>query len=121
MFADVLRSTLTKDQVEEELLALIKRHCPKEKCPLAGSSIHTDKDVLKRCMPRVNDYLSYRIIDVSSFQAIIRRWTPWIEPRIKRQLATSGQETVNHRAMDDIKWSIAFMREFRPFLPKSSS
>ncbi len=118
LFADVLKSKLTKDEVEEELLALIKRYCPKGKCPLAGSSIHTDKDVLKRCMPKVNDYLTYRIIDVSSFQAIMRRWAPWMETKIKKQLAANDQETVNHRAMDDIKWSMAFMKQFRGILTK---
>jgi oligoribonuclease len=118
LFADVLKSKLTREEVEEQLLALITRHCPKGKCPLAGSSIHTDKDVLKRCMPSVNDYLHYRIIDVSSFQAIMRRWVPSMETKIKKNLATSGQETVNHRAMDDILWSISFMQEFRLVLTK---
>lgn len=118
LFAECLKSKFTNDQVEEQLLALIKRHCPKDKCPLAGSSIHTDKDVLKKCMPKVNEYLSYRIIDVSSFQAIMKRWAPWIEAKIKNQVAKSGQGTVNHRAMDDIIWSMSYLREFRRFLPK---
>ncbi len=118
LFADVLKSKLKKEQVEDELLALITRHCPKGKCPLAGSSIHTDKDVLKRCMPRVNDHLSYRIIDVSSFSAIMRRWAPWMETKIKRKLAEDDQEIVNHRAMDDIKWSMAFMKQFQRILLK---
>jgi oligoribonuclease len=118
LLADVLKSKLTKEQVEDELLALIKRHCPPKTCPLAGSSIHIDKHVLQLRMPRVHDYLHYRIIDVSSFQGIMRRWAPWVEADIKKRLAKKGQETVNHRAMDDIEWSIAFMREFRPILAR---
>jgi oligoribonuclease len=118
LFADVLKSTFTNDEVEEQLLDLLKRHCQEGKCSLAGSSIHIDKEVLKLRMPKVHAYLHYRIIDVSSFQAIIRRWAPWIEQDIKKRLATKGQETVNHRAMDDIEWSISFMREFRPVLTK---
>lgn len=109
---------MTKEEVEHELLNLLKRHCPEKMCPLAGSSIHTDKEVLKRCMPEVHNYLHYRIIDVSSFQAIMRRWTPWIESKIKKQLATNGQQIVKHRAMDDIEWSIAFMTMLRPHLEK---
>jgi oligoribonuclease len=118
LFADVLKSKLTKDEVEEDLLALLKHYCPEKKCPLAGSSIHIDKEVLKLRMPTVHAYLHYRIIDVSSFQGIMKRRTPWIERDIKKRLAKKGQETVNHRAMDDIEWSISFMREFRPILTK---
>ncbi|CAF1593294.1 unnamed protein product [Rotaria sp. Silwood1] len=119
LFADVLKSKLTREQVEEELLDKLQRHCPAKMCPLAGSSIHIDKQVLKLQMPKVHDYLHYRIIDVSSFQAVMRRWAPWIEMKIKKNLAKHGQETVNHRAMDDIEWSISFMKEFRAFLTKS--
>ncbi|CAF1645437.1 unnamed protein product [Rotaria magnacalcarata] len=118
LFADVLQSKLKKEEVEDELLRMIKRHCPEKMCPLAGSSIHIDKSVLKLQMPKVHDYLHYRIIDVSSFQAVMRRWAPWIEIKIKRNLARHGQDVVNHRAMDDIVWSISFMKEFRLFLIK---
>ncbi len=116
LFADALKSKLTKDQVENELLTVIKRHCPPKVCSLGGSSIHIDKEVLKKCMPKVHDYLHYRIIDVTSFQLIMKRWVPEIEMKIKRDLARTGQETVNHRAMDDIKWSISFMKQLRKVL-----
>jgi oligoribonuclease len=87
-------------------------------CSLGGSSIHIDRQVLKKCMPKVHDYLHYRIIDVTSFQLIMQRWVPETERKIKRDLARSGQETVNHRAMDDIKWSISFMKQLKHVLRK---
>ncbi|UJR14362.1 hypothetical protein I4U23_001358 [Adineta vaga] len=118
LFADCLKSRLTKDQVENELLTLIQRHCPPKMCSLAGSSIHIDKRVLELQMPKVHDYLHYRIIDVSSFQAIMKRWAPWLERKIKDQVVRNGSDTVNHRAMDDIIWSISYMREMRPLLNK---
>jgi len=95
---------------------LLKQYCPRKQCSLAGSSIHIDKEVLKLRMAKVHDYLHYRIIDVSSFQAIMRRWAPEIEKEIKKQQSPNGPEDVKHRAMDDIKWSISFMKLFRPFL-----
>ncbi|UJR14349.1 hypothetical protein I4U23_001345 [Adineta vaga] len=118
LFADCLKSRLTKDQVENELLTLIQRHCPPKMCSLAGSSIHIDKRVLELQMPKVHDYLHYRIIDVSSFQAIMKRWAPWLERKIKDQVVRNGSDTVNHRAMDDIIWSISYMREMRSCLNK---
>lgn len=116
LFADSIRSRLTKEEVEQELLDLLKQYCVEKQCPLAGSSIHIDKDVLRRCMPRVHDFMHYRIIDVSSFQAIMKRWAPRMESKMKRHLANNGQETVNHRAMDDIEWSISLMSQFKPLL-----
>ena len=115
LFADVIKSKLTKDEVEEQLLALLKRHCPPETCPLAGNSIHTDKTVLHKCMPRANKYLHYRIIDVTSFQLIMSRWVPDLERKIKKKMAeaSTGQETGLHRAMYDIERSIAFMKQLR--------
>lgn len=116
LFADSVKSKLSKQNVEDRLLAFISKHCPKGKCSLAGSSIHTDKDVLKKCMPKVHDYLHYRIIDVSSFVAVMRRWAPSIENDINHRIARDGQEIVNHRAMADIIWSMSFLREFRTMM-----
>ena len=118
LFTDCLRSKLTTVEVEDALLAKLKQWCPPKMCSLAGSSIHIDRRVLEMEMPRVHEYLHYRIIDVSSFQAIMRRWAPWMERKIKAELSRKGPENVSHRAMDDIKWSISFMREFRPFIDK---
>lgn len=116
LFDDILKSKLTLKKVQKELLTMIQKHCPEKMCYLAGSSIHIDKDVLKKEMPEVHDYLHYRIIDVTSVQTTVRRWAPWIEVNIKKNLAKARQDVVSHRAMDDIEWSIAFMKGFRSFL-----
>ena len=116
LFKDVLASQITKEQVEIELLELIKRHCPEKACPLAGSSIHVDKEVIKVQMPSVYEYLHYRLIDVSSFREMMKRWAPSTASKFARQLVSGGREIVNHRAMDDIEWSIAMMRLFKPLL-----
>ena len=72
LFNDVINSKITKKQMEEELLEFLKRHCTEKASPLAGSSIHVDKEVLKVEMPDVHNYLHYRVIDVSSFREIIK-------------------------------------------------
>jgi oligoribonuclease len=113
LFTDILTSKVTKKQMEDELLELLKRHCPEKACPLAGSSIHVDKEVLKVEMPTVDNYLHYRVIDVSSFREITKRWAPKTGSKFARQL---GQEEVNHRAMDDIEWSIAMMKLYKPLI-----
>ena len=116
LFRDCLQSKSTEREVEVEVLKLLRRFCPEGECPLAGSSIHIDRDVLRQRMPEVFKYLHYRIIDVSSFRAMLKRWKPARDADLVSQLAHGGQENVNHRAMDDIEWSIALMKLYRPML-----
>ncbi|CAF0767591.1 unnamed protein product [Adineta steineri] len=116
LFKDVLASRIRKEEMEKELLDLLKCHCPEKACPLAGSSIHVDKEVLKVEMPIVHDYLHYRVIDVSSFYEMIKRWAPETGSKFSKQIASNGRDTVNHRAMNDIEWSIEMMKLFRPLL-----
>ncbi|CAF0976606.1 unnamed protein product [Rotaria sp. Silwood1] len=116
LFTDVITSNITKEQMEQELLDLIKRHCPEKACPLAGSSIHIDREVMKTQMPTVYNYLHYRVIDVSSFREMMKRWAPSTASRFVREIAANGKCEVTHRAMDDIEWSIELMKMFRPLL-----
>ncbi|CAF1677578.1 unnamed protein product [Rotaria magnacalcarata] len=116
LFQECIDSKLSEAEVEEKLLAILKRHCPEKECSLAGSSIHTDKDVLKQRMPRAHDYLHYRIIDVSSFQGALKRWAPKRDSDFVRKLSNIGRDTVNHRAMDDIEYSIELLKLFYPLL-----
>ena len=46
--------------------------------PLAGNSIATDRGFIARDMPALDDYLHYRMIDVSSIKELCRRWYPRI-------------------------------------------
>jgi oligoribonuclease len=67
-------------------------------------------------MSRVHEYLHYRVIDVSSFREMMKRWAPGTASKFARQLASDGGEVVSHRAMDDIIWSIQMMKMFKPLL-----
>ena len=44
--------------------------------PLAGNSIATDRGFIARDMPALDNYLHYRMIDVSSIKELSRRWYP---------------------------------------------
>ena len=104
--------------MEEQLLALLKRRCPSKGCPLAGSSIHWDREVVRLRMPSVYDHLHHRIIDVSSFTGVAERWISldrWIEQ--EKQLDKVMQEKNTggaHRAMYDIERSIEVLKLFKP-------
>jgi len=63
--------TFTSD-AECELLQFVKKHTPSSACPLAGNSVHVDKQFLIRYMPAFVDHLHYRIVDVSTIKELCR-------------------------------------------------
>lgn len=84
------------DQVEQEALALLKKHFPaNEPIVLSGNSIGNDRRFVDRYMPELAKRLHYRMIDVSSFKEIFRE---------KYGLAFHKKNA--HRAVDDIHESI---------------
>jgi oligoribonuclease len=86
------------------VLELVRRHCPPGKSPLCGNSIGHDRRFLIRYMPALAGHLSYRNIDVSSVKELVRRWYPALSAPPKRE---------THRALDDIRESIAELRFYR--------
>ena len=60
---------------------------------IAGNSIHMDKLFLFHQMPQLNEFLFYRILDVSSLKIVVNTIHP--------QLFFKKQNT--HRALDDIR------------------
>lgn len=76
------------------------------KSPLAGNSVYVDRLFISRDMPALNDYLHYRTIDVSSIKELARRWYP-------KAYFQAPEKTGNHRALGDIKDSIAELAYYR--------
>jgi oligoribonuclease len=79
------------------------------KSPLAGNSVSVDRNFIARDMPRLNEYLHYRTVDVSSIKELARRWHPKI-------FFASPAKTGNHRALGDIQDSIAELAYYRESL-----
>ncbi len=100
-----LESETTVEEAEVASLAFFRKYCPERKIPLCGNSIHQDRRFLVKYMPRLNDYLHYRIVDVSSVKEIVERWYPNdFEPPTKKR---------SHLALDDIRESIEELRGYR--------
>ncbi|MGH3429681.1 MAG: oligoribonuclease, partial [Terriglobales bacterium] len=92
---------------EQQVLAYIKRYVPDAKtAPLCGNSIATDRAFLKRYMPKLNDYLHYSMVDVSSLKELSRRWYP-------RVYFAQPQKGLAHRALADIRESLRELEYYR--------
>jgi oligoribonuclease len=97
-------STIPLDEAKARTLAFLAEHCDKGTSPLCGNSVWKDRAFLQRYMPEVVDFLHYRIVDVSTIKELVRRWCPAEQAPKKREA---------HRALDDIRESIAELRWYR--------
>lgn len=90
-----------------QTLAFIKAHVPTAgMVPLCGNSIGTDRRFLAAYLPEVEEWLHYRSIDVSTVKELARRWYP-------TTIAEAPKKAGGHRALDDIRESIAELAYFR--------
>lgn len=104
---EVRASTVDLATAEAMVLDYIRTHVKQAKtAPLAGNSIGTDRGFLARDMVALNDYLHYRMIDVSSIKELCRRWYP----RIYFGQPAKG---LAHRALADIHESIRELKYYR--------
>jgi oligoribonuclease len=60
------KSEVSERMAEEMLLEYLKKHVKEKTCPLAGNTIWMDRAFLRHHFPKADNYLHYRIIDVSS-------------------------------------------------------
>ncbi len=97
---------VTLAEAEEQVLAYIRRFVPEGKAPLAGNTIGTDRMFLAKDMPRVDRWLHYRNVDVSSVKELSRRWYP-------RAYFQAPAKDGGHRALADIRESIRELAYYR--------
>ena len=107
LIEEVRSSTIDLATAEDMVLTYIRSHVKAPKtAPLAGNSIATDRGFIARDMPVLDDYLHYRMIDVSSIKELCRRWYP-------RIYYGQPEKGLSHRALADIQESIRELRYYR--------
>jgi oligoribonuclease len=106
----VRSSTLTVADAEAATLAFLKEHIGEERTvPLCGNSIGTDRRFLQEYMPTLEEFFHYRNVDVSTVKELARRWRPEVVEALPDKASA-------HRALEDIKESIAELVHYRDTL-----
>jgi oligoribonuclease len=111
---EVLASTVTLQEAEQLVLAYVKEWVPEpKKAPLCGNSIGTDRGFLTRDMAELDEWLHYRMVDVSSIKELARRWYP-------RVYFNAPKKGGGHRALADILESVQELKYYRAamFVPQ---
>jgi oligoribonuclease len=103
----VRASTTTLGEAEQQVLAYVRGFVSEPgTAPLCGNSIATDRGFLARDMPRFDQFLHYRMVDVSSIKELARRWFP-------RVYFAQPAKGLAHRALADIQESIQELTYYR--------
>ena len=105
LVAKVRKSKISVRKAEAMTLEFIKKYCLPGKSPLCGNAIHHDRRFLIKYMPKLNAYLHYRHVDVSTIKGLVDRWYPK-----NKNLPVKSEA---HRALDDIRESIQELRFYR--------
>jgi oligoribonuclease len=116
LLAAIEASSTSLAEAGRQTLEFLRAHIQQPRSvPLCGNSIGTDRRFLATHLPEVDDFLHYRSVDVSSIKELCRRWHPDV-------LAQAPTKAETHRALDDIRESIAELAYYRStiFVPRGS-
>ncbi|XP_056644446.1 oligoribonuclease [Diorhabda sublineata] len=101
-----LNSKTDIKQAEDELLEFVQEHTIEKMSPIAGNSVYMDRIFLIKYMPKLNNYLHYRIIDVSTIKELCRRWNPSV-------FKQAPNKKFDHRALSDIRESVEELKFYK--------
>ncbi|KAH6828329.1 Polynucleotidyl transferase [Perilla frutescens var. hirtella] len=112
----VLQSTISEQEAEKEVIEFVKRHVDisTHTALIAGNSVYMDLLFIRKYMPDLAALFSHVTVDVSSVKALCLRWYP-------RERKKAPQKENKHRAMDDIKESIAELKFYKEHIFKQKS
>jgi oligoribonuclease len=106
----VKASSLSEEQAEQVLLDFISRYVPKSASPLCGNTISQDRRFLVKYMPKLEAWLHYRNLDVSTLKELAKRWKPEVYNGFKK--------AQSHTALADVHESIEELVYYREHLLK---
>lgn len=110
---DELPEGLPLTQVDSELETYIAAHTPDaSSVRMGGNSLRLDLNFTEKYLPKTYSLLTYRSIDVSTVQALFGWWGV--------EGASNFCADADHRAMSDVRGSIAQLKRLREGIRKST-
>ena len=98
-------STISEADAEVQILNFLAAYLPKGTSPLCGNTISQDRRFLVKYMPKLEAFLHYRNVDVSTFKELAKRWRPDVYSAFKKRQS--------HTALADVHESIDELEHYR--------
>lgn len=108
----VLKNGSTLAEVETATLEFLTQHVKEGSSPMCGNSICQDRRFMARELPLLEAFFHYRNLDVSTLKILAQIWAPEVAGGFKKES--------NHRALSDIRDSVAELRHYREHLLDNS-
>lgn len=104
--ADRVRVSQTSvAEAEKQVLEFLHLWVVPAVAPICGNSIAQDRRFICRYMPKLEQFLHYRMLDVSSIKILAAHWRPDV-------IATLSKKN-EHSALADIRESIEELKHYR--------
>jgi len=115
LLAAVAASDVDLAAAGRAVLDFVRSHVPEPRTvPLCGNSIGTDRRFLAAYLPEIDEHLHYRSVDVSTVKELCRRWYP-------EAYDAAPVKAGSHRALDDVRESVAELRYYRSAIFRPST
>lgn len=100
----VRQSQISEATASAQTLAFLGEWAKPGQSPMCGNSICQDRRFMAQHLPELEAFFHYRNLDVSTIKILANLWRPEL---------SSFPKQASHRALDDIRESIAEMRYYR--------
>ena len=104
---ELVPNGIPQDQVENGLLTLADKHFKDEKIVLAGNSVYQDRIFIKKYLPKLEQRLHYRMLDISAWKIIFAN------------MGVEFKKENKHRALDDIRESVRELKSYLQYINHS--
>jgi len=99
---DRIQDGITEQELDDKLAEITLQYFKKKNpCIIAGNSIAQDRRFIDKYLPQFSSRIHYRMLDVSSFKIVFRE-----------MLGREFKKENTHRALDDIRESIAELKYY---------
>jgi len=95
-----------RDDTQNNMLEYLSMVAEPGTLPMAGSSVHFDREFMKHQFPKVHDWFHYRNLDISSISNAAKIWKPEIAAG-----APAGRGF--HRAIPDLEDTLELAKYYR--------
>ena len=109
----VLKNGRSLAEAESKTIEFLAEYVTEGASPMCGNSICQDRRFMAREMLLLEAYFHYRNLDVSTLKILAQIWAPAV--------AAGFTKESNHRALSDIRDSIAELRHYREKLLRPAS
>ena len=104
---ELVPNGISQEQMERELIDLADKYFKEERIILAGNSIYQDRLFIRKHLPKFEERLHYRMLDVSAWKIIFTN------------LNVHFQKENKHRALDDTRESIRELKTYLHYLDEA--